>query len=121
MAFVSVAESVNKRGEGHLREACCSSSAATLRWHNRPTRLFTGNHVQNVKCSDVTQCKVLIRVLKGLNEAHNSTVLPQSYFPELLWPTKKRRNRRKFRNKEKSQRQRFKVSQDGKGGRSANS
>lgn len=45
----------------------------------------------------------------------------QKYYPDLLWPTKERKARKKYRNKEKMPRQRFKVSQDGKGGRSANS
>ena len=73
----------------------------------------------------------------------------QRYYPELLWPTKERRVRHRFRNREKvlstnpsmpsaplcrgdfagaelcnmrqAPKTRFKVSQDGKGGRSANS
>jgi uncharacterized membrane protein len=41
--------------------------------------------------------------------------------PELLFPTKIRKQRRRENNKLKHKRQRFKVSQDGKGGSSRNS
>ena len=41
--------------------------------------------------------------------------------PELLFPTKVRKQRRRENNKVKHKRQRFKVSQDGKGGSSRNS
>jgi len=44
----------------------------------------------------------------------------QRHYPELLWPTKERKLRYRQRNKEKTPRSRFKISQDGKGGRSAN-
>mmetsp|Transcript_40280 Transcript_40280/g.89458 ORF Transcript_40280/g.89458 Transcript_40280/m.89458 type:complete len:170 (+) Transcript_40280:143-652(+) len=42
-------------------------------------------------------------------------------YPELLWPTKERRDRRRNNMKFKPQKARGKMSQDGKGGRSANS
>ncbi|KXZ42520.1 hypothetical protein GPECTOR_139g676 [Gonium pectorale] len=46
----------------------------------------------------------------------------QMYYPELLWPQKERRDRRKAAGgKTKPQKQRGKMNQDGKGGRSANS
>ncbi|GFR42962.1 hypothetical protein Agub_g3960 [Astrephomene gubernaculifera] len=46
----------------------------------------------------------------------------QIHYPELLWPTKERRDRRKASGgKFKPQKQRGKMNQDGKGGRSANS
>ncbi|EFJ48196.1 hypothetical protein VOLCADRAFT_104886 [Volvox carteri f. nagariensis] len=46
----------------------------------------------------------------------------QMYYPELLWPTKERKDRRKAAGgKVKPQKQRGKMNQDGKGGRSANS
>eukprot|EP00850_Spirogloea_muscicola_P013573 SM000093S24384 [mRNA] locus=s93:46197:47243:+ [translate_table: standard] len=45
----------------------------------------------------------------------------KEYFPEALNPTKKRRIRVRQNNKGRAPRTRFKVSQDGKGGRSANS
>lgn len=41
--------------------------------------------------------------------------------PELLFPTKARKQRRRENNKMKQKRNRFKVSQDGKGGSSRNS
>ncbi|GIL71095.1 hypothetical protein Vretimale_17834 [Volvox reticuliferus] len=46
----------------------------------------------------------------------------QIYYPELLWPTKERKDRRRAPGgKVKPQKQRGKMNQDGKGGRSANS
>lgn len=45
----------------------------------------------------------------------------QIYYPELLWPSKERKQRYKNNNKFKPQKARGKMSQDGKGGRSANS
>jgi hypothetical protein len=46
---------------------------------------------------------------------------PQKYYPELLFPTKERKQRREKSSKFKPQKARGKMSQDGKGGRSANS
>ncbi len=44
------------------------------------------------------------------------------YYPEALWPTKERKDRRKAAGgKVKPQKQRGRMNQDGKGGRSANS
>ena len=44
------------------------------------------------------------------------------YYPDLLWPTKERKARKKTSGgKMKSQKTRGKLNQDGKGGRSANS
>lgn len=46
----------------------------------------------------------------------------QTYYPDLLWPTKERRNRQRASSgKSRPQKQRGKMNQDGKGGRSANS
>nr|BAF46278.1 hypothetical protein [Chlamydomonas reinhardtii] len=46
----------------------------------------------------------------------------QIHYPEMLWPTKERRDRRRASGgKNKPQKQRGKMNQDGKGGRSANS
>ncbi|KAG2422692.1 hypothetical protein HXX76_015856 [Chlamydomonas incerta] len=46
----------------------------------------------------------------------------QIHYPEMLWPTKERRDRRRAAGgKAKPQKQRGKMNQDGKGGRSANS
>lgn len=44
----------------------------------------------------------------------------QIWYPDLLWPTKERKQRYKNSNKFKPQKARGKMSQDGKGGRSAN-
>ena len=45
----------------------------------------------------------------------------QIYFPDLLWPSRERKYRTRSNAKFKAQKARGKMSQDGKGGRSANS
>lgn len=56
-----------------------------------------------------------------MSTANPTATLVQVYHPDLLFPTRVRKQRRRENNKMKTARARFKVSQDGKGGSSRNS